>query len=74
LTNISVVKTDGTGQRVLVSFAVYGGPDELSGLDWTPDGKWILAMLGGTPTLIEVASGALLPLTGVGGFQPSFVR
>jgi hypothetical protein len=74
LTNISVVKTDGTGQRVVISFAVFGGPDELSGVDWTPDGKWILAMLGGRPTLIEVSSGAVLPLTGVGGFQPSFVK
>jgi hypothetical protein len=73
-TNISVVNADGTGQRVVISFPVFGGPDELSGVDWTPDGKWILAMIGDRATLIEVSSGAAVPLPGVGGFQPSFVR
>jgi hypothetical protein len=74
--DISVVKTDGTGQRVVVSFAVFGSPDELSGLDWTPDGKWILSMLRGKLTLVELSSGAVLPLTGLGpdALQGSFVK
>jgi hypothetical protein len=74
-TDVSVVRTDGTGQRV-VSAAGIGGPDELSGLDWTPDGKWILAKLSGKFALIEVSSGTVLPLTGLGPdvLQGSFVR
>jgi hypothetical protein len=70
------VRTDGTGQRIVASFAGFGAPDDLSGLDWSPDGKWILGVLGGKSVLIEVSSGAVLPLTGLGpdAFQGSFVK
>jgi hypothetical protein len=73
---ISTVKTDGTGQRVVAGYSGLAGADDLSGLDWTPDGKWILSMLGRRLALIEVSSGTVLPLTGLGAdaLQGSFVR
>ena len=75
--DLSIMKTDGTGRRVVFSFPGNGGPSYLSGVDWTPDGKWLLAMTGGA-NLYNVATGAVLPLTGfrgIGSFmQPSLVR
>jgi len=73
---ISVVRTDGTGQRILASFAGLGAPDELSGLDWSPDGNWIVGVLGGKSVLIGVSDGTVLPLSGLGpdALQGSFVK
>jgi hypothetical protein len=44
-------------------------------LDWTPDGRWILASVYG-PTLVAVSTGSAILLTAVNGnvFEPSFVR
>ena len=74
--DVSIVGTDGTGHRVLAQF-VFDGPDQLSGVDWTPDGKWLLMTPPSRPpVLVEVASGVVLPLTGLGegAHQASFVR
>ena len=73
--NVSIVRTDGTGQRVLADFPG-NGPDELSGVDWTPDGKWVLAMPQTGAVLIEASTGTIVPLPTLGKayFQPSFVR
>jgi Tol biopolymer transport system component len=70
-TDISVMKLDGTGRRVIYG----GGQNYLSGVDWTPDGKWILALTG-YANLYDVATGAVLPLSGLnnGFMQASFVR
>jgi Tol biopolymer transport system component len=77
LSDVSIMRTDGTGSRMVASLMTTGALDELSGVDWTPDGKWLLVMIGYRfPALVEVSSGAVLPLTGIGAayFQPSFVR
>jgi hypothetical protein len=72
---ISVVRSDGTGQRVVTTFSDGRTADPLSGLDWTPDGRWILASVYG-PTLVAVSTGSAILLTAVNGnvFEPSFVR
>jgi len=65
------MNADGTGRRVVVSFP---GSTFLTGLDWTPDGKWLLATPG-YANLYDVATGAMLPLSGLGvSAQASFVR
>ncbi|HEX7980790.1 MAG TPA: hypothetical protein VF461_19450 [Gemmatimonadaceae bacterium] len=76
-TDVSIVGTDGTGQRVVAQFQGDNGPDTYSGVDWSPDGKWLVMMPRMWPAvLVEVSSGTKIPLTGLGGqyFQPSFVR
>ncbi|HEX7942520.1 MAG TPA: hypothetical protein VF488_11985 [Gemmatimonadaceae bacterium] len=76
-TDVSIVATDGTGQRVVAQFQNGEGPDHYSGVDWSPDGKWLVVMPPMWPALlIEVSSGTTVPLTGLGGqySQPSFVR
>jgi len=70
-TDLSVMNSDGTGRRVVVSFP---GSTFLTGLDWTPDGKWLLATPG-YANLYDVMTGAMLPLSGLGASaQASFVR
>ena len=39
---VSVVRTDGTARRVVATYGEYDGPEGISGVDWTPDGKWLL--------------------------------
>jgi Tol biopolymer transport system component len=77
-TDVSVMRTDGTGRRVVASFPSFQGPDDLSGVDWTPDGKWLLVTTQYYGAqLIEVSTGAALPLSGLPNgsfFQASFVR
>jgi Tol biopolymer transport system component len=73
--DVSVMRTDGTGQRVVTS--ILYGVDGLSGVDWTPDGKWLLVTSSYQGAqLVEVATGSVLPLTGLGYgfFQASVVR
>lgn len=74
--SVSVVGTDGTGRRVVASLQAYGGPDDLSGLDWTPDGTWLLVKPRiKSAALVEVSSGTIVPLPGLLFFtQLSFVR
>ena len=54
------------------------GPDMYSGVDWSPDGKWLVMMPRTTwpALLVELSTGATIPLSGLGGqyAQPSFVR
>jgi hypothetical protein len=75
---ISIVKTDGSGARTVASLPGFGdGMEALSGLDWSPDGNWILAFVGYQgPTLLDVATGTQFPLSqlGYGYAQASFVR
>jgi hypothetical protein len=75
--NVSVVGTDGTGQRVVADLSQYGGLDDLSGPDWTADGKWLLVTTAYQGALlVEVSSGTVIPLTALGTnfFQATFVR
>jgi Tol biopolymer transport system component len=75
---IVVMKTDGTGARSVAPLGGYSdGWEELSGPDWTADGKWIVSFVGGQgPVMFEVATGASFPLSKLANPypQPSFVR
>ena len=80
-TDLSVMRTDGTGRRVahqfdLNAYPSVNGPVDLSGIDWSPDGKWLLAIAGRYANLYDVAKDAVLPLSGMGidFSQASFVR
>jgi hypothetical protein len=75
--NVSIVRTDGTGRRVVATFPAYQGPDGFSGVDWTPDGKWLLVMIEyDDAVLVDVSTGTVLPLRALPNvyFQPLFVR
>jgi hypothetical protein len=75
--DVSVVRTDGTGRRVLATFGEYDGPDGYSGADWTPDGKWLLVTFRYSyVALVEVSTSTVLPLRGLPNplFQALFVR
>lgn len=76
--DVSIVGTDGTGQRVVAQFQDDDGPDMYSGVDWSPDGKWLVMMprVMLPAILMEVSTGTKIPLTGLGGqySQRSFVR
>jgi len=80
VTEFSVMRTDGTGRRVVTPFRADwpwpGGPAGVSGVDWSPDGKWLLAIVGRYANLYDVTSGSMLPLSGLGidFSQASFVR
>ena len=74
---ISTIHTDGTNARILVSYDDYRLEDYLTGVDWSPDGKWILAWVSGPGyVLFEASSGRLIPLTALHDhlIQASFVR
>ena len=75
---VSVVKTDGTGARTVATVPGYGdGMEDLSSVDWSPDGKWILVYVAYQgPMLLEVATGTQFPLSNLSGnyAQTSFVR
>jgi hypothetical protein len=77
-TELSITRTDGTMQKSVASLAPYPISDPLSGVDWTPDGKWlVVAVANGTARLFEISSGAVIDLTDVLGrnlIQASFVR
>jgi WD40 repeat protein len=63
LGDVSVMRTDGTGRRVLARFAPYEGLEPYSSLSWSPDGKWLLVMFEYQYAgLIEVSSGRVMPL------------
>lgn len=74
--SLSIVRTDGTDQRLVANLTSYGNLDDLTGADWTPDGTWLLATTRDNGAfIIEVASGTALrvPL-GIVFNQASFVR
>jgi WD40 repeat protein len=77
-TELSITRTDGPMQKSVASLAPYPISDPLSGVDWTPDGKWlVVAVANGTARLFEISSGAVIDLTDVLGrnlIQASFVR
>jgi WD40 repeat protein len=77
-TDVSITRIDGTNQKIIASMAPYPVSDPLSGVDWTPDGKWlVVAVANGTARLFEISSGAVIDLTDVLGrnlIQVSFVR
>jgi WD40-like Beta Propeller Repeat len=52
-----VVNADGSGLTQLVPNISF-----FTGLDWSPDGRWIVANLWGTPTILDPATGLQLPL------------
>jgi WD40 repeat protein len=76
---MSVVRTDGTGLRVVADL-FRSDPDDVSGVDWSPDGKWLVTTTTyDGAVLVEVSSGTLIPLSALGiGFpqvgEASFVR
>jgi hypothetical protein len=72
-----IVRTNGTGRRVVATFSSDEGPDGISGLDWTPDGKWLLVtFMYSYAALVEVSTGTVLPLRALPSpmFQALFVR
>jgi TolB protein len=58
LGGILLVRPDGSGLRRLTP----AGSFHLFGLDWSPDGRWILATSGNHPRLIEVGTGLTIQL------------
>ncbi|HKG93104.1 MAG TPA: hypothetical protein VKA84_14465 [Gemmatimonadaceae bacterium] len=65
---LKVMAPDGSGLRVLTPARFYA-----PGFDWSPDGRWILARSNQSIDLIEVATGAVLPLPFARGFsQPAW--
>jgi len=56
--SVWVTKPDGTGSRFVSSLSGRVG----LGLDWSPDGKWLVATDYDRLSLIEVATGLTLPL------------
>jgi WD40 repeat protein len=77
--DMSVVRTDGTGLRVVADL-FRSDPDDVSGVDWSPDGKWLVTTTTyDGAVLVEVSSGTLIPLSALGIGYPqvgeaSFVR
>ncbi len=57
---ISVIHSNGTGARIIGSPSIGYG----MGIDWSPDGKWVVAQRysSGPLDLINVSSGLVLPL------------
>jgi Tol biopolymer transport system component len=74
--DVFVMRTDGSGRRVVATFGEFGGQDGYSGTDWSPDGKWLLVTLPSYPELVEVATGTEIPLQALSNraFQTLFVR
>jgi Tol biopolymer transport system component len=69
---LTVINADGSGPRQLAS-----GVDDIYGVDWTPDGAWIIAHVGGTGyQLVSVSDGTMLslPFFASSYLQLSFVR
>jgi Tol biopolymer transport system component len=52
-----VVNADGTGATQLAANISF-----FTGLDWSPDGQWIVANLWGLPTIVNPATNLQLPL------------
>lgn len=67
---IFVIGADGTGARQV---STAGRTYVPQGLDWSPDGQWLLARSDSTLDLIQVATGLTLPLGyGAGYFLASW--
>jgi len=56
-----VMNADGSGLTQIGAYDSF-----FTGLDWSPDGRWVLANLTGIPTIIDPATGLELPLNIVG--------
>jgi Tol biopolymer transport system component len=54
-----VINADGTGVRQV---SADGRSYQALGLDWSPDGQWLVARSDSTVDLIQVATGLTLPL------------
>jgi dipeptidyl aminopeptidase/acylaminoacyl peptidase len=68
---LRLMNADGTGQRALTPAGVWFG----EGLDWSRDGKWIIANGNSGLTLVNPTTGETMPLTGTGLanlYQPSW--
>jgi hypothetical protein len=59
---VFVVRPDGSGRRRLTP----SGPFYFPGLDWSTDGRWILAAHHSGPHLIEAETGTVIPLLFLG--------
>lgn len=58
---IVVMKTDGTGTRILAPNFGPFGLTALAAPDWSPDGKWII--IGDGARIVDVVTGAVMPLS-----------
>jgi hypothetical protein len=69
---VSVMNVDGTGQRLLTA-ASY---DDVSGVDWSADGEWLIATNRSTgPNLIKVSDATAFAMAALVGYsQVSFIR
>jgi len=70
---VLVINADGSNQRVLASRAI----QVLGGVDWSPDGAWLLISGPTAPELVSVVDGSSTVLTKLGGLgnltQAAFV-
>jgi WD40 repeat protein len=77
---LAVVNADGSGVRMIPStdpFAAFNRYEEYAGIDWSPDGNWLIAQSSFRGVqLVKVSDGTIIPLpTLTGSFtQPAFVR
>jgi hypothetical protein len=76
---LSVMNVDGSGVRTIATgLPTYlSGYEEYAGIDWSPDGNWIIAQSIFTGVqLVRVSDGVVLPLSSLGRAftQVSFVR
>ena len=70
-TQLFVMRADGTNQRQVSPANAYYW--DLGGVDWSPDGQWLLSSNYSQLELVRVSDGLRLPLRGVGSqaaFKP----
>jgi hypothetical protein len=63
-TEVGVIRSDGTGQRVFATDVRLVG-----WIEWSPDGKWLIVSPATGPVLLfDVQSGARLPVSSLGNY------
>jgi hypothetical protein len=74
-----VMNADGSNRRVLPGFGCVSSPDtcidEIYGVDWSPDGRWLVMALGSaTQILVNVDDGSRVPLVTLRFYRLAFAR
>jgi WD40 repeat protein len=63
-TEVGVIRSDGTGQRVLATDLSYVG-----WIEWSPDGKWLIVSPWSGPVLLfDVQTGLRIPIPTLGNY------
>ena len=77
---LAVMNVDGTGVRMIPStdpFTAFNRYEEYAGVDWSPDGNWLIAQNSARGVqLVKVSDGSVIPLQALTGsfIQAAFVR